>query len=51
MSKQFYFKQFSLVKVHSEVLFKIVLFQAVLFSISTQFQCQEQFYFKQFGLA
>ena len=30
---------------------KTVLFQTIQFSISTQFQCQRQFYFKQFFLA
>ena len=30
---------------------KIVLFQAIQFSISTQVQCQKQFYSKQFKLA
>ena len=36
MSKQFYFKQVSLVQVHS-LNVKIVLFQTIQFSISTQF--------------
>ena len=30
---------------------KTVLFRTILFSISTQFQCQKQFNFKQFSLA
>ena len=36
MSKQFYFKQFSLAEVHSFNV-KIVLFQTIQFSINTQF--------------
>ena len=36
MSKQFYFKQFCLASVHS-IKIKTVLFQAIQFSLSTQF--------------
>ena len=45
MSKEFYFKQFSLANVQT------VLFQTVQFSLSTKFQCPKQFFFKQFSLA
>ena len=30
---------------------KLVLFETIQFSISTQFECQKQFYFQQFSLA
>ena len=50
MSKQFNFKQLSFAEVHSFNV-KRVLLQPNQFSISTQFQCQKQFYFEQFSLA
>ena len=39
MSKQFYVKQFSLVEIQFQCQ-KIVLFQIIQFSISTQFKCK-----------
>ena len=38
----------STVFVYTQLLVKAVLFQTIQFSISTQFECQKQFYFKQF---
>ena len=45
--------QFSISKVFGYKLLDIItfLFQIIQFSISIQFQCQKQFYFKQFSLA
>ena len=47
------FKQFSLVWVeffvYKKLNVKTVLLKTIQFSISTQFQCQKQFYFKQFS--
>ena len=40
----------SMVFVYEQLNFTTVLFQAIQFSIITQFQCQKQFYFKQFNL-
>ena len=40
-----------MVFVYKQLNVKTVLLQTIQFSISTQFQCQKQFYFKQFSLA